>query len=121
MSDIAKQPPIGIAGLACLATVAIIHYATEPLLSHLLVWWGRLLIYLAAPIAAAFAILFQSSWRRDLPRAKRILIVGVWSCIIFIGLVFAVGLALFILLLFVSGPPSTSHIPNEFGFERFHW
>jgi hypothetical protein len=65
------QPPVGIAGLACLACLAVIHYATEPLLSHLLVWWCRLLIYLAAPIAAAFTILYHSSWHREFSRVRR--------------------------------------------------
>ena len=119
MRNIAKQPPFGIAGLACLACLVIIHCATGPLLSHLLVWWCRLLIYLAAPIATAFTILYHSSWHREFSRAKRAVVIGISSCIVVVVTLLVAGLALFVVLLFVSGPPSAGYIPNAFGFDRF--
>jgi hypothetical protein len=102
-----ERAPFGLAGVACLVTIAVIHYATEPLLSQYFASSVRLLIYLAAPLAVASVILYRSSWHRDLPRLRRVFSVILSSCLVLGVALLFVGLAEFMILFFVSGPPSS--------------
>ena len=102
-----SQPPFGIAGFACLIFMAVIYYATEPMLSQHFVWWGKLLIYCLASIAVAFTILYRSSWHRELQKVRRILILSLSACLVFGVTMLIVGLIMAVLFFISYGPPVT--------------
>jgi hypothetical protein len=93
-----SQPPIGVAGFACLVCLAVVYLATRPVVSWLDVWWARILIYSVIPISVAFFILYRSSWHQEWPRLRRILSMILSSCIIFICVLF-IGSAIIATLL----------------------
>ena len=78
-----SQPPIGIAGAACLVCLAVIYMVANPVVSWLEVWWAGLLIYSVIPIAAAFYILYRSSWHQELPSVRRIISMTLLACFIY--------------------------------------
>jgi hypothetical protein len=79
----ASQPPIGIAGLACLICLAVIYFVANPVVSWLEVWWAAVLIYSVIPISVAFTILYRSPWHREFAKPKRIFSMILSSCLIF--------------------------------------
>jgi hypothetical protein len=92
-----SQPPIGMAGFACLVCLAVIYMAANPVVSWLEVWWAGVLIYSVIPTLVAFTILYRSSWHQELPRVTRILSMILSSCIIF-----CVALVVLVLMVVVA-------------------
>lgn len=89
----ASQPPIGMAGFACMVCLAVVYLAARPLMNWLDIWWAGVLLCSVIPIAVAFLILYRSSWHRELPRVTRILSTILMSCLLFCC-VLIVGLAI---------------------------
>ena len=98
-----SQPPIGIAGLACFGSLALVCLATRPFIGFLDRWEIQWLLYISIPIGVPFIILYRSSWHRELPGVTRTLSMFLSSCIIY-GVVFlACALGVAIASLFFSG------------------
>jgi hypothetical protein len=107
----------GFWGLVCLVYLAVLQCTTEPLFSQLVTWWLRDFIYLTAPVAVGSMIMYRSSWHREFAPGKRVLVVAFSSFITLVMGLFMVGFVIGVLLLFAYGPPTLSHIPNEY--ERY--
>jgi len=88
-----SQPPLGLAGFVCLVYPLLVYRFTEPLFSQCVSSPVRLLLYFISPPMAAFTVLYLSCWRRDLPKAKRILTLIYRSCIVF-GIVVLFSIAM---------------------------
>jgi hypothetical protein len=98
-----SQPPIGLAGLACFGSLAIVYLATRPFIEWLERWEIQWLLYISIPIVIPFIILYRSSWHQELPRPTRILSMLLSACIIF-ALVLTIGaLAVIVASVFFSG------------------
>jgi len=77
------QPPIGVAGLACLGCFAVLYLATKPFMIFRDVWWARWSLLTLIPISVVFTILYRSSWHQELGRVTRIFSMMLSSCILF--------------------------------------
>ena len=97
----AVPPPIGIAGVACLGSLAVIHLVTLPFIGFLDRWGIQWLLYTSVPIAVMFLILYRSSWHQELGRFTRTLSMLVSACLLFCGVVLfcsVIATALFVVL-----------------------
>lgn len=83
-----RQPPIGLATVACLVCLALVHLATRPFIGFLDPWKIQWLLQVALPVAVAFFILYRSAWHQELPRVTRIL-----SMLLSAGILYVVVLA----------------------------
>ena len=102
-----REQLFGFASMACIASVVIVYRVTEPLLSHLVVWWGRLLIYLAVPILAVFTVLYRSSGHEERPRARRIRSMILSALLVLATVMFfflVLGLGWLVIAMFMSNP-----------------
>ena len=98
-----SQPPIGLAGLACFGTLAVVYLATSPLIGFQGIWGILWLLDFFIPVLAAFVILYRSSWHRELPNVTRILSMMLSSCIIYAVVFIAGALIVAIASVFFSG------------------
>jgi hypothetical protein len=81
-----KAPPYLIAGLVCLLCLPVIYLATRPLIWLLharWVVWPLFTLWTLVPIAAAFVVLYRSTWHRDWPKNQRFFSMIFSSCVIF--------------------------------------
>ncbi len=97
---VTNQPPIGIAGVACIICLAVIYAVANPIGNWLTVWWSGLLIYSVMPILVAFTIFYRSSWHRELPKPKRILSLILSACLVFCASFIALGLIVALIAMF---------------------
>jgi hypothetical protein len=77
--------PLLLAGVASLLSMPVVYMATRPVMwlsSAQWVTWLLALIYLIAPFAVTFAVLYRCAWHDDRPRARRLLSIFVSSCVI---------------------------------------
>jgi cytochrome bd-type quinol oxidase subunit 2 len=87
---------IVIALLACLVSLLFIYWAARPVVERLEVWWVEWLVYALIPIAVTFIILYCSSWHREITGAARTCSLLLLSCVILGGLLFAIGISVFV-------------------------
>ena len=98
-----RQPPIGIAGLACFVCLAVVYLATRPFIGFLDRWGIQWLLYTSIPILIAFIILYRSSWHRELPTVTRTLSMLLSAVIIFVTALLFVALLMAGVCLFIGG------------------
>jgi len=87
-------PPFGLAGILCLACMAVICLTAWSLagLSLRLYEWLVPGLFVIGPMATTFITLYRSSWRLELPATRRVVAIMLRSSVIF-------GVVLFIVLL----------------------
>lgn len=87
-------PPFGLAGILCMASLAVIFLAARLLAgsTHRLYEWLFPIFFISGPLATAFLVLHRSSWQRELPAKRRAVSILLRSCVI-------VGVVLFVVLL----------------------
>ena len=94
--------PVGVALLACFASLALTYWLTRSLVTQLSVWWIQLWVYALVPVAVTFIILYRSCWHPKITGAARTCSLLLLSCAIFAGTLLAIGLLLAVGCLFVS-------------------
>ena len=93
-----RQSPVGVAGVACFGSLAVIHLATQPFLRFLDPWGIQWLLEVSFPVAVAFIILYRNSWHEEMSGLKRVL-----PMILRAGIVYGVVLMASALVLAVAG------------------
>jgi hypothetical protein len=75
-----------IAGLACFLSLPVVYLTTRPvvwLFSAPWVAWLELGVFVIAPVAVTFMVLYRCAWHDDQSRTRRILSTILSACIIF--------------------------------------
>ena len=85
------QPPFGAAYAAGLAVLIFVYLVASNAIARLEVWWAELLVYALISMPAIFIMLYRSCWRRDRVGAVRTLSVIGLSVIVFVGVLFSIG------------------------------
>lgn len=65
------QRAVILAVFACFVSLALIYWATRPLVNQLEVPWIEFLAYALVPMVVTFTILYRSCWRREILGARR--------------------------------------------------
>lgn len=91
------QREVVLASLACFGSLLFIYWLARPALERLDVGWAGLLVYAIIPLTVTFVILFHSGWHREIARTARAGLVLLLSSVILAGVVFAIGVMLFLL------------------------
>ena len=103
-----NDPPIGVAGFACLDCFALTWWLASFASRHFNIAWTVWPLSIASSLAVTFSILYRSKWHRELATFTRVLSMLLSAAIIFAvvffvgGLVF-VGVCIAINMHFVSG------------------
>lgn len=105
------QSPFQASAVAALVSFIAICWLDGRAVSLLGAWWAELLVYAFVPTLLAFIILYRSSWHQELGGLVRALRAGLWSVIIFAGVMVAIGMAMVLvsLLYYAYGDISRFH------------
>jgi hypothetical protein len=82
-----------MASLTSLVSAIIFYGAVSGVVSELDVWWKELLAYATVPVFLTYFILYRSCWRREITGTARTCSLLLLSCVIFVGDIVAVILA----------------------------
>ena len=96
------QPPIGLAGLACLGCLGIVYLASRPCIGFLDRWGIEWVLYICMPFVTAFFILDASLWHREWGGVRRTLFMLLSACVVYIVAILVAGFAV-VLASFVFG------------------
>jgi hypothetical protein len=107
------QSPIQASAVAALVSFLFVFCLDGRLVSSLGVWWAQLLVYAFVPVLLAFIILYRSSWHREFAAGVRTFLAALMSCIIFVGVLLAITVAMVLVTLAYY-----SHFDN---ISRFHY
>jgi hypothetical protein len=109
-------PPFGLAGISCLGCLAVVFFAVQFLTySGLHFMEGLLPAFFIGPLATAFAVLYRSSWQRELPARRRVAVVA-WRSVVIFGVVSIVILLMgaVLMILVMSGGLGTFRPRGEY-------
>lgn len=107
------QSPVQASAWVELFAFLAVLWFTRHAVSSLKLWWAELLAYATLPILLAFITLYRSAWHREFRTITRTVLAGLLSCVIFAGVMAAIGFGAVLLALVYY-----SHFD---GVTRFHY
>jgi hypothetical protein len=108
-----EQSPVQASAWVELVSFLVVYWLTRDVISSFRLWWAELLAYAIVPILLAFIILYRSAWHQEWRAATRTIWAGLFSCVLFAGVLLAIGLVAVLVTL--------TYISNFDGFPRFHY
>lgn len=96
------QRVMGIASIACFASLILIYWLAKPAVELLAIPWLKFLLYAIIPIAITFIILHRSDWHREMTGAARMCALFLLSCVILAGVLVVIALSFGFVLVFVN-------------------
>jgi len=107
------QSPVQASGVTALVSFILVYWLDSRFVSSLGTWWAELLVYAFVPVLLAFIILYRSAWHRELTAVSRALLAGLFSCVIFAGVLLAIGVTMVLVAL--------AYYSHFDGIMRFHY
>jgi hypothetical protein len=90
------QRVIVFAGIACFVSSLVFYWVARPVVEMLEARWTELVVYAIFPMAVTFIFLHRSFWRQEMTGAKRTCSLVLLSCLIFAGVLLAMGVMAFV-------------------------
>jgi hypothetical protein len=84
-----EGPPWGAAGLACLASLGLVYFASLPFIADpnpQFNEWALPLLFVIVPTSMAYLVLYRGAWRGEWPRRKRVVSM-IWRASLIWGFV----------------------------------
>jgi hypothetical protein len=103
------QRAVILAVFACFVSLALIYWASRPLVNQLEVPWIEFLAYALVPMAVTFMILYRSGWHREIFGARRTCSLLLLSFTILGGVILGSSLLLYMAMFGLNALSGGNH------------
>jgi hypothetical protein len=103
------QRAVILAVFTCFISLALIYWATRPVVNLIKIPWIEFLAYALGPLAVTFMILYRSGWHREIFGAKRTCTLLLLSFAILGGVILGSSLLLYIAMFGLNALSGGNH------------